>query len=81
MQLTAELNYAFPSPLDADDGLSWLVVLIALVIFYIMLYDIVKRVCSIDNLQVSTWEVAGDHCRKLINSNLSFWMVYASPEI
>jgi hypothetical protein len=82
MQLNAtNLNYIFPSPLDADGGLFWLKVLIALVIFYIMLYDIVKRVCSIDTMQVSTWEVAGDHCRKLINSDLSFWMVYASPDI
>jgi len=51
---TAKLNYTFPSLLDTDGGLFWLLLLMALVIFYIMLYDIVKRVCSMDTRKVST---------------------------
>jgi len=76
---TANLNYTFPCVSHPVGCLSWLLLLIGLVIFYFVLYDVIKRICSIDTRNVATWEVSDDYYDKLMKSELSFWLVCASP--
>jgi hypothetical protein len=74
---TTDLNYKFPGFLA--DFKFWMLLLLALAVFYIILCDIIKKVCSLDTRHLSVWKNATTYPEKFFQEGSSVWMVGAHP--
>lgn len=77
---TGNLVYKFPDLITIRGIAFWVFLLICLAVIYFILYDIVKRVCSLSTDRYSIPENPKKAINKYLESNYSLWLTGVLPD-